>query len=126
MDYALYKKDGGSIISVLQTDMPLGTAPEGYDYILFPYNLDDSANYHVVDGRLQLRPANVLEEEAKERAWVMLRRNRNALLTASDWTQVPDAPVDHLVWAAYRQALRDLPASVDDPLNFEWPEAPAL
>jgi len=28
-------------------------------------------------------------------------------------------------WATYRQALRDLPATTDDPANPTWPVAPA-
>ena len=38
---------------------------------------------------------------------------RNAELAATDWTQVADAPVDASAWAVYRQALRDLPATID-------------
>lgn len=38
-----------------------------------------------------------------------VRSQRNRLLSASDWTQVLDAPVDRAAWATYRQALRDLP-----------------
>lgn len=38
---------------------------------------------------------------------------RNAELAATDWTQVADAPVDAEAWATYRQALRDLPATID-------------
>jgi len=53
-----------------------------------------------------------------------LRSERNAKLTASDWTQVEDAPVDKAAWAAYRQALRDLPAKTPDPANPVWPQEP--
>jgi len=42
-----------------------------------------------------------------------VRNWRNAQLAATDWTQVADAPVDASAWAAYRQALRDLPANID-------------
>ena len=38
---------------------------------------------------------------------------RNMELSQTDWTQVSDAPVDASAWAAYRQALRDLPATID-------------
>ena len=41
-----------------------------------------------------------------------VRAQRNALLAECDWTQVADAPVDDLAWAAYRQALRDIPDQV--------------
>lgn len=57
-------------------------------------------------------------------SWVAFRIERDRLLAASDWTQVPDAPVDHTAWAAYRQELRDLPAKTDDPLNPVWPTPP--
>ena len=42
-----------------------------------------------------------------------VRNWRNAQLAATDWTQVADAPVDASAWAAYSQALRDLPANID-------------
>jgi len=53
-----------------------------------------------------------------------LRSMRTALLAQSDWTQMPDAPVDQAAWREYRQALRDLPANTPDPRNINWPEAP--
>lgn len=59
-----------------------------------------------------------------EIAFEALRRERDALLTASDWTQVADAPVDTAAWAKYRQALRDLPAKTKDPDAVKWPKAP--
>ena len=53
--------------------------------------------------------------------WAALRNERNARLSASDWTQMPDAPVDRAAWAAYRQALRDLPDNTTDPARPIWP-----
>lgn len=41
-----------------------------------------------------------------------LRVERDRLLAASDWTQLPDAPLTSAqreAWAEYRAALRDLP-----------------
>lgn len=54
-----------------------------------------------------------------------LRKERNRRLVASDWTQVPDAPVDHQAWAVYRQELRDLPDNTEDPRHPVWPIPPA-
>ena len=54
-----------------------------------------------------------------------LRHWRNTELARTDWTQVADAPVDKVVWATYRQALRDLPSSNADPRKIELPEVPA-
>lgn len=54
-----------------------------------------------------------------------VRAQRNALLVASDWTQVADAPVDQTAWAAYRQALRDVPDQDGFPASVVWPVAPS-
>ena len=40
-----------------------------------------------------------------------VRWKRDNLLLESDWTQLPDAPVNREAWAKYRQALRDFPAT---------------
>ena len=53
------------------------------------------------------------------------RSIRNQLLTASDWTQVADAPVDQAAWATYRQALRDVPSQPSFPATIDWPVAPS-
>lgn len=52
------------------------------------------------------------------------RTQRNALLMQSDWTQLPDAPVDAAAWATYRQALRDISAQEGFPDNIQWPVQP--
>jgi hypothetical protein len=54
--------------------------------------------------------------------WTVIRAERNRLLVDSDWTQLPDAPVDAAVWATYRQALRDITTQAN-PFNIVWPEA---
>jgi len=58
--------------------------------------------------------------------WVLerLRLQRDELLRSSDWTQVADAVCDKEAWATYRQALRDLPSSVSDPRDAEFPTQP--
>jgi hypothetical protein len=53
-----------------------------------------------------------------------IRAERDRLLKASDWTQVADAPVDQAAWAAYRQALRDVPQQEGFPENVVWPIKP--
>jgi len=49
-------------------------------------------------------------DATNEQKWEQIRLWRNAQLSATDWTQIEDAPVDKAAWASYRQALRDLPA----------------
>lgn len=53
-----------------------------------------------------------------------LRHWRNKELARTDWTQLPDALVDKVAWATYRQALRDLPKSNPDPRAIELPDLP--
>lgn len=49
---------------------------------------------------------------------------RSLELTQTDWTQLPDAPVDAQAWAIYRQKLRDLPADTKFP-DVELPIRPS-
>lgn len=52
---------------------------------------------------------------------------RDMLLAACDWTQLPDVPLtdeQKIAWQAYRQALRDLPQTYSDPDAVAWPEPP--
>jgi hypothetical protein len=53
-----------------------------------------------------------------------VRAERNGKLAASDWTQLADSTVDKAAWAAYRQALRDVPQQAGFPWTIEWPEQP--
>jgi hypothetical protein len=55
----------------------------------------------------------------------LVRTMRTQKLQKSDWTQLADAPVNSAVWAAYRQALRDVPAQDGFPHAVEWPQEPA-
>jgi hypothetical protein len=71
-------------------------------------------------------------QAAKDSAMAQLRATRNTLLTACDWTQIPDCTIPNKAeWATYRQALRDFPATVSDarvavefPHNPDWVEMP--
>lgn len=54
----------------------------------------------------------------------VVRKQRNSELSATDWTQVADAIVDKTAWAAYRQALRDIPAQEGFPFDVTYPVKP--
>lgn len=63
----------------------------------------------------------------------LMRGERDPLLMACDWTQLPDSPLSASLkadWAAYRQDLRDMPQ--DNPITTKaeydalvWPVEPA-
>ena len=51
----------------------------------------------------------------------LARMIRNGLLTDSDWTQLPDAPITsekREEWKQWRQYLRDLPTEFADTANY--------
>ena len=56
-----------------------------------------------------------------------LRQERDRRLQAVDWVATraftTDTPVSE-EWKAYMQALRDLPATTEDPKNPVWPAVP--
>lgn len=83
-----------------------------------------SGEYKVVNGAhtYNTEPVSIPVEQLYE----SLRRQRNKLLLESDWTQLADAPLTSdkkQEWATYRQALRDLPNTVDIN-NIVYPTAP--
>ena len=91
--------------------------------------------HNVINGvAVPLAAAEQAEYEARNvaavaarpaRALAELREQRNALLAASDWTQLPDAPTANAAaWKVYRQALRDLPQQTVYPNTPQWPTAP--
>jgi hypothetical protein len=94
---------------------------------------------HILDGypegtvEVPVKPSGLHEWNGSQ--WVELppsaealataaRSKRNSLLTASDWTQVADAPVDQVAWATYRQELRDLTTQAGFPETIDWPAVP--
>ena len=89
-----------------------------------------------VDGLRQLTPEEEAELDALQAARAAgendrlapdARKKRNELLSESDWMVTKsfelNAPLD-AAWAAYRQALRDLPAQSGFPTSIDWPIAP--
>lgn len=79
--------------------------------VTFPLSADDIA-------QMEVDAIN-----AAELQWEAVRIERNARLAVCDWTQLPDAPVDTLAWADYRQELRDI-TDQPDPFNITWPTEP--
>lgn len=103
--------------------------------------IDKNGNYFVAIDPVETPEGSFVVEPQPAPHWVWLdgrwsegvvqgiskedvRAKRNSLLTLSDWTQLPDAPVDQTAWAAYRQTLRDITDQEGFPLNVEWPVAP--
>jgi len=123
----LFKGDADSLIELESEDTLI--LPE-----LSPDNTYFDVNNLVWVG-IPSRPSSVhlwdvvskvwVDPRTPETEWPIVRTERNRLLQASDWTQLPDVPLTTKeAWAAYRQALRDVTLQ-PDPFNIVWPTPPA-
>jgi hypothetical protein len=131
-----YQSSDGRIVSratLLNEQEVEQNKPEGCTYFIGDYDQD---LVWFPNGQIQTippKPDSFYDFDYSTGQWVAddasamraLRDERNRRLAASDWTQVPDAPVDQAAWAAYRQQLRDLPDNTEDPRNPVWPTPPA-
>lgn len=76
----------------------------------------------ICDLELSMQP-----RKAYDLAAIEVRTERNQKLKDSDWTQLADAtlsPETIEAWAAYRQALRDIPAQAGFPFDVTYPTKP--
>lgn len=64
------------------------------------------------------------EAAAPERAWLLVRVERDELLKATDWAALPDSSAYSPELIAYRQALRDIPSQFTNPDDVVWPVNP--
>ena len=92
------------------------------------YNTFESVK--VVDGKdVDVKPdKDIFNSKWKELLLKDLRAERDRRLAATDWVATraftTSTPVPE-TWATYMQALRDLPATTEDPSNPEWPVQPS-
>ena len=115
MHYTIYTTSSGEVIST-------GSS-----------NITDIADVYVASGQTavegtyppgQYRFVSGKATAIAEAPLDYIRAQRTLLLSECDWTQGSDSPLSgskKTEWATYRQALRDLPASTDDPIVFPTP-----
>lgn len=72
----------------------------------------------IVDGVPTYSPRTVIL------TWNDIRAKRDAELSRTDYTQIPDWPGNKEAWAVYRQALRDIPETFTSPNEVVWPVPP--
>lgn len=64
---------------------------------------------------------------SSENMMIAIKKTRDSLLTKSDWTQLADVDLtsqEKNAWAVYRRKLRDLPDTLTDLNNVQWPVPP--
>jgi hypothetical protein len=136
MNYLVYSTATGQImrnVSCVEPDAALQAGP-GESLIAVVEHVDDS-QYFVQDGavtsmgekpsphhRFDFTTKQWVDPRTAEDEWVLVRFKRNKLMSACDWTQLPDVNASP-DWTAYRQALRDITTQAD-PFAIVWPVAP--
>lgn len=125
------QEPGGVIIVTIDYSDAGTEQPEEAVYALVENDNAPAAKWLkglIDDGTLVVSPASA--EYMNERYWADVRARRDELLAESDIEVLPDrwalmSPEEQHAWATYRQALRDIPESHEDPLQVEWPKKPA-
>lgn len=95
--------------------------------INFTHNNMDYVGYTEADAISHGVPEDVVKKAVSDCLWQEFRDLRNLKLQRTDWTQLPDAVIDDelkLAYKNYRNNLRNLPESADNPVDIVWPEKP--
>ena len=106
---------------------PLERAKIGVIEVPDPVRPDDNLFTSVEnpDGSWTATPRTVDDLAARlAQQAAAVRASRTQMLKDSDWTQIADSTANKPAWAAYRQALRDVPAQVGFPQSVTWPQEP--
>ena len=123
-----YDQYSGNIVSINacidntagMVELPL---PDGWKNTVQNWKIDTATKTFVLK--------KDLAQLESDRMWGRIRGQRDALLTSTDWTQVPDNALtaqQRAAWAQYRQQLRDvtdlLPAVLPRGYSVQWPQRP--
>jgi hypothetical protein len=110
------------VVNVAEADEAFGLA-QGW--------IDVDNNPNVVIGATYINGVFTKVRDLKSE-WAAVRQTRNTALTKSDVMVLPDrwsslTDTQKTEWSAYRQALRDLPNSLQDPNDMWniWPDEPS-
>jgi hypothetical protein len=127
MKYVIYDADTGAIRHIATIpEEALEIQPWANEPHLAMASVPDQIwSMQVKDGQLVTKQIDPTQRTAS--CLEDLRRQRNRLLSMSDWTQIPDTRLDDSArqqWREYRDALRDLPSNSPDPCQVTWPVPP--
>lgn len=111
------------------------TLPDGSTLIMNPYathpcdleDCHDGTHSHEFQYVLIGLTREQADQQVMQQDLSFIRRKRDKLLAESDWTEMPNSPLSEdtkLAWAAYRQALRDMPETYQLGVELVWPLKP--
>lgn len=136
MNFTIYNITTGQIIqSGFCLDVSIQIIPDGCALLEIE---SDPLNQYIDNGQLiniPVRPSLEHEFDYSTKSWVLninylkesIANKRNNLLYKSDWTQLPNGPLNQQQqsqWATYRQTLRDITTQSGYPTNVIWPTEP--
>lgn len=135
MKYTLYKPTGEIVYPI---DCPDITEQILAADILWIEGYYPPTNYYIDNGAPVEFPPHSFKYanfDYTTKTWVEnvvyleneVKAKRNALLSASDWTQLPNGPLSaerQAEWATYRQQLRDITDQTGYPTDVIWPTTP--
>lgn len=104
--------------------------PETTAHVPVPDRMDTEIIVAVLntDGKSYTFVEDAVKVAAKlGRQWTELRAERTRRLSETDWAMTTDSPLSDATKMAvrdYRQALRDLPSSLNHPSEVVWPASP--
>lgn len=126
-NYIIYNTNGDILrTGVCPTDLLNSQAGVG-EFVM--EGVASDTKHVIVNGSIQDKSLDLvaIKAEVQEHFRIM----RTSRLSMCDWTQTADCPLnasDVALWATYRQALRDLPATYNDILSISevvWPTPPS-
>ena len=97
----------------------------GLDPKFIDVSRDESGTIVVKKNEEKVKKSN---EDVHKYNYIQFKSKRDVLLQKSDWiVSISDSPhpqdkIDE--WKVYRQALRDIPSTTEDPENPVWPTPP--
>jgi len=93
-------------------------AIENSPYFQFPYTIEELTEEEIAINR----------EKKRLLDWIPFREQRDQLLKDSDWTQISDYALvseeEKVLWAEYRELLRNLPETYPNSEDIVWPTPP--
>ena len=123
----IYLKDTGEIVRVMRMSDEMLDSNLANNPLWASIDIQ-TLNYR--QKRVDLDTLQIIDAAITPAVADYIRSKRANLLRSSDWTQMPDSPLDEAKkaeWAAYREALRDLPdeqGSVNSVDEIVWPVRP--
>lgn len=85
----------------------------------------EAINIHGKEIKIEFGEIVLVEKLKQEITWDQIKKERNALLLESDWTQLPDVTLSNKEdWKLYRQQLREITTTFLNPSEVIFPQKP--